>query len=196
MAAIDQPRHKQREFTHDAALVAYTQSPIRRPAFDAESQWIGPALVGEDRVVSVPVRQVRARYSADSITVYQAYPPQIAVPAVATGRFVAPFKRERMTWIKPSFLWLMYRCGWATKPGQEHVLAVEITRDGFEWALPCRPSGQLSDRLRDHVKRLGHHFRRPTQIHGMGVQALVASDHCDDSVRSEVGTAVNEHAVR
>jgi len=40
-----------------------------------------------------------------------------------------------MTWIKPSFLWMMYRCGWATKPRQERVLAVEITRTGFEWAL-------------------------------------------------------------
>jgi hypothetical protein len=85
--------------------------------------------------VSVPARQIRARYSADAITVYQAYSPQIAVPAVAAGRFVAPFKRDRMTWIKPSFLWMMYRCGWATKPGQENVLAVEITRAGFEWAL-------------------------------------------------------------
>lgn len=40
-----------------------------------------------------------------------------------------------MTWIKPSFLWMMYRCGWGTKEGQETVLAVEISRDGFEWAL-------------------------------------------------------------
>ena len=40
-----------------------------------------------------------------------------------------------MTWIKPSFLWMMYRCGWATKPGQERVLAIQITREGFEWAL-------------------------------------------------------------
>ncbi|NJP43438.1 DUF4291 domain-containing protein [Streptomyces sp. PRB2-1] len=40
-----------------------------------------------------------------------------------------------MTWIKPSFLWMMYRCGWGTKEGQETVLAVEITREGFEWAL-------------------------------------------------------------
>lgn len=29
----------------------------------------------------------------------------------------------------------MYRPGWATKPGQECVLAVKITREGFEWAL-------------------------------------------------------------
>lgn len=30
---------------------------------------------------------------------------------------------------------MMYRCGWVTKAGQEAVLAIEITRDGFEWAL-------------------------------------------------------------
>jgi hypothetical protein len=42
---------------------------------------------------------------------------------------------ERMTWIKPSFLWMMYRSGWATKPRQERILAIDITRSGFEWAL-------------------------------------------------------------
>jgi hypothetical protein len=85
--------------------------------------------------VSIPAREIRACYTADTVTVYQAYSPEIAVPAVAAGRFVAPFSRDRMTWIKPSFLWMMYRCGWATKPGQERVLAVELTRGGFEWAL-------------------------------------------------------------
>ncbi len=83
----------------------------------------------------VPARQVRALFDARTITVYQAYPPAIAEPAIAAGRFVPPFKPDRMTWIKPSFLWMMYRCGWATKPGQERVLAIQITRDGFEWAL-------------------------------------------------------------
>jgi hypothetical protein len=81
------------------------------------------------------MRKIRALYTPETITVYQAYPPVIARPALAEGRFVPPFKRERMTWIKPSFLWMMYRCGWATKPGQETVLAVEITRAGFEKAL-------------------------------------------------------------
>lgn len=40
-----------------------------------------------------------------------------------------------MTWIKPSFRWMMYRSGWGTKAGQERVLAVRISRAGFEWAL-------------------------------------------------------------
>jgi len=30
---------------------------------------------------------------------------------------------------------MMYRCGWGTKEGQATVLAVEISRAGFEWAL-------------------------------------------------------------
>jgi hypothetical protein len=85
--------------------------------------------------VTIPRHQIRATYSPDTITVYQAYSPAIAVPAVAAGRFEPPFKRERMTWIKPSFLWMMYRCGWAEKPGQERVLGIEITRAGFAWAL-------------------------------------------------------------
>ncbi|MGW1215404.1 DUF4291 domain-containing protein [Streptomyces sp. NPDC002499] len=82
-----------------------------------------------------PQHRIRAAYSESTITVYQAYSPEIGLPAVRDGRFPAAWKRERMTWIKPSFMWMMYRCGWATKPGQETVLAVEITRDGFEWAL-------------------------------------------------------------
>ncbi len=85
--------------------------------------------------MEVPERQIRATYSDESVIVYQAYSLEIAEPALAAGRFVPPFTRDRMTWIKPSFLWMMYRCGWATKPGQEHVLGIEISRTGFEWAL-------------------------------------------------------------
>ncbi|XVU25137.1 DUF4291 domain-containing protein [Actinoplanes sp. CA-054009] len=83
----------------------------------------------------VKYREVRAAYDDTAITVYQAYAAPIADAALGAGRFAPPFKRERMTWIKPSFLWMMYRCGWAAKPGQERVLAVSISRDGFEWAL-------------------------------------------------------------
>ncbi|MEV7611470.1 DUF4291 domain-containing protein [Streptomyces sp. NPDC089799] len=79
--------------------------------------------------------EVRALHTDETITVYQAYSARIAGPALAAGTFVPPFKRERMTWIKPSFLWMMYRCGWGAKPDQERVLAVDITREGFEWAL-------------------------------------------------------------
>ncbi|GAA3109690.1 DUF4291 domain-containing protein [Streptomyces rectiviolaceus] len=86
-------------------------------------------------VPAPPTHQIRALHTESTVTVYQAYAPEIGEPAARTGRFPAAWKRDRMTWIKPSFLWMMYRCGWATKEGQETVLAVEITREGFEWAL-------------------------------------------------------------
>ncbi|MGW2562501.1 DUF4291 domain-containing protein [Streptomyces sp. NPDC001514] len=85
--------------------------------------------------MEAPQRGIRATYTASTITVYQAYTPEIGLPAAREARFPTMWKRDRMTWIKPSFLWMMYRCGWGTKAGQETVLAVEITRDGFEWAL-------------------------------------------------------------
>jgi hypothetical protein len=106
-----------------------------------------------------PPRQVRAVWDETSIVVYQAYPPEIADAALTAGTFVPPFKRERMTWIKPSFRWMMYRCGYATKPGQTRVLAVRMSRDGFEWALAnaalshydrgVYPSAELWSRVRD-----------------------------------------------
>lgn len=82
-----------------------------------------------------PARQIRALHTESTVTVYQAYAPGIGLAAVRDGRFPAEWGRGRMTWIKPSFLWMMYRCGWAEKEGQQTVLAVEITREGFGWAL-------------------------------------------------------------
>ncbi|MFF5971886.1 DUF4291 domain-containing protein [Streptomyces sp. NPDC012769] len=82
-----------------------------------------------------PKHQIRAVHTATTVTVYQAYAPSLGLPAARDGRFPPAWKRERMTWIKPSFLWMMYRCGWGLKQDQETVLAVEITREGFEWAL-------------------------------------------------------------
>jgi hypothetical protein len=80
-------------------------------------------------------REIRASYDERSIIVYQAYRKEIALPAVAQQRFVPPFSLNRMTWIKPSFLWMMERSNWGTKPGQEYILAVRITRAGWEEAL-------------------------------------------------------------
>jgi hypothetical protein len=104
----------------------------------------------------IPDRQIRAVYDDETITVYQAYDAHIADPALAAQTFAPPFKRERMTWIKPSFLWMMYRCGWATKPGQARVLAVSITRDGFAWALAnsCGSTPARDETYDDWKRRL------------------------------------------
>jgi hypothetical protein len=80
-------------------------------------------------------RAIRALYSDATITLYQANGEETARPAVGHGRFVLPFSLNRMTWIKPSFLWMMERSNWGQKPGQECVLAIRIKRAGLEEAL-------------------------------------------------------------
>jgi Domain of unknown function (DUF4291) len=79
--------------------------------------------------------EIRADYDDRSIIVYQAYSKEIGLPAIQHERFVPPFSLGRMTWIKPSFLWMMERSNWGLKAGQEMVLAVRITRQGWEEAL-------------------------------------------------------------
>lgn len=80
-------------------------------------------------------KEVRAVYCDDSIRVYQAYPKIIADEAISKGKFGSHFSLSRMTWIKPSFLWMMYRCGWAEKEGQERVLAIDIKRGSFDYLV-------------------------------------------------------------
>ena len=81
------------------------------------------------------MKEIRAVYDAETIRVYQAYNGIIAEEAVRLGTFGKHFSMNRMTWIKPSFLWMMYRCGWAEKDNQEHVLAIDIKRSGFDSAV-------------------------------------------------------------
>ena len=65
--------------------------------------------------------------------VYQAYNPAIARFAVENQCLGGPgFSYNRMSWIKPNFLWMMYRCGWASKENQERVLALWLDKTTFE----------------------------------------------------------------
>lgn len=68
----------------------------------------------------------------DNILVYQAFNNQIADYAIKNQKFGgSDYNFSRMTWIKPNFLWMMYRCGWAKKINQERVLGIWITKIGF-----------------------------------------------------------------
>ena len=77
-------------------------------------------------------RNIYAVFDDKTIRVYQAYNNEIADEALKLGRFGSKFSLNRMTWIKPSFLWMMYRSGWATKQGQERILAIDLKREGFD----------------------------------------------------------------
>ena len=78
---------------------------------------------------------IRAVYDAKTIRIYQAFNNKIVDEAIKNGTFGSNFKRNRMTWIKPSFLWMMYRSGWATKENQGRILAIDIKRDAFDFLV-------------------------------------------------------------
>lgn len=81
-------------------------------------------------------RHILAHSDESSVIVYQAYRPSIARHAIANGAFGGPeFSFSRMSWIKPNFLWMMYRSAWATSEGQEAVLAIRLSRSFFERLL-------------------------------------------------------------
>ncbi len=80
-------------------------------------------------------QEIRAEYNNQTITVYQAYNKNIALPAIKNNRFEKPFSFNRMTWVKPSYLWLMERSNWGQKSNQEYILAIKIKRTFWEKAL-------------------------------------------------------------
>lgn len=81
------------------------------------------------------VKEVFAQYDRQCIRVYQAYNPTIAKEAIALQTFGENFNIHRMTWIKPSFLWMMYRSNWGTKKNQEYILALDIYQTAFNELL-------------------------------------------------------------
>ncbi|PSC70684.1 hypothetical protein C2E20_5787 [Micractinium conductrix] len=119
-----------------------------------------------------------------------AYAPGIAVAAATQGHFlgIPGFLEGRIAWLKTSFLWMMYRSGWATKPDQEGVLAVALRRPFFERLLAasvptaagrddkgaCRQSEVVLQWDPDHTPDGGKHARRAVQL---GVRGGLRDDY-------------------
>ena len=81
-------------------------------------------------------QQIIAKKEEDIITVYQAFNAQIADYAVANQHFGGDaYSFNRMSWIKPGFLWMMHRSGWSTKEQQENILAIQLPFNYFKAIL-------------------------------------------------------------
>lgn len=76
-------------------------------------------------------KKIFALYSDECIRVYQAYNSAIAQEAVKLQTFGEHFRLNRMTWIKTSFLWMMYRSDWGRKEDQTSILAIDLYVDQF-----------------------------------------------------------------
>lgn len=95
-------------------------------------------------------RHILAQYDDHSIVVYQAYRPAIGDFAATYGYFGGKFSFDRMSWIKPNFLWMMYRSGWGTQNGQEVVLAIWIKRSAIEEILAAAVHSSYVPELYPH----------------------------------------------
>lgn len=94
--------------------------------------------MSSQKAEAIRYRQIRAQYDSTTITVYQAYCSAIAIPAVQEQKLNASpaFRMTRMTWIKPSWCWMMYRAGYSYKDaGQERILAIKMSQQAFSELL-------------------------------------------------------------
>ena len=74
------------------------------------------------------VQVFRGQWDDEGVYFYQAYNDEIAEWAVQHQQFGGPqFNPTRMTWIKPSFAWVLYRSGYARKHNQTRILRVKLS---------------------------------------------------------------------
>jgi hypothetical protein len=93
-------------------------------------------------------RVILAQFDGETVIVYQAYQQSIGHFAIENGFLGgSDFSLSRMTWIKPNFLWMMYRSGWGAKKGQEIVLAIRILRSAFDAILDLAVHSTFQPRL-------------------------------------------------
>jgi hypothetical protein len=94
-------------------------------------------------------KHILACFDDETIVVYQAYSPVIGLFAARHGYFGGEFSYGRMSWIKPNFLWMMYRSSWGQALGQEVILAIRLRRTFFdsilEQAVPSSYKPKLFD---------------------------------------------------
>jgi hypothetical protein len=68
-----------------------------------------------------------AQFDEEGVFVYQAFNEKIADWAIAHQSLGGPdFNTARMTWIKPSFAWVLYRSSYGTKHNQTRILKIKI----------------------------------------------------------------------
>jgi hypothetical protein len=105
------------------------------PAEDVVAALVTEPYPGQAKVWPREGRHILAQFDAESVVVYQAYRPAIGRFAAEHGRFGGDFSYSRMSWVKPNFLWMMYRSGWGTKENQEVTLVLRVRRAFFDSLL-------------------------------------------------------------
>lgn len=78
-------------------------------------------------------RTLRATFDDHQVIVWQAHRAEIAAHAVATGRLGGPgWRLDRVSRFRLSLPSVLARSEWGQRPGREHILAVALSRAGFD----------------------------------------------------------------
>ncbi len=80
-------------------------------------------------------RHILSQFDDESVIVYQANTRHRSLRCPTWLFRRSLYSLSRMSWIKSNFLWMMYRSDWASKEGQEVVLAVRLKRSAFDEIL-------------------------------------------------------------
>lgn len=93
-------------------------------------------------------KQIIGQLDGENIIVYQAFNANIAEYAVKNQKFGGEYYSfTRMSWIKPGFLWMMYRAGWASKEHQQKILAIMLPISHFKTILSNATISSYTDEL-------------------------------------------------
>jgi hypothetical protein len=88
-------------------------------------------LTGEGRV-----QVFEGEWDDEGVYFYQAFRDSIADYALEHQRFGGQdFSPTRMTWIKPSFAWMLYRAGYGRKHGQMRILKIKLAHEAVAHIL-------------------------------------------------------------
>ena len=92
------------------------------------------------------VHEFRADFDKKGVNFYQCFKDSIADYALENQSFLGcpEFNPTRMTWIKPSFGWALYRSGYASKNNQERILKIKLSHEAVAYLLSncqCKEGG-------------------------------------------------------
>lgn len=89
-----------------------------------------------DEYIETHVQTFDGEWDEEGVYFYQAFNDGIADYALENQKFGGPyFNDTRMTWIKPSFGWMLYRSGYGLKHGQNRVLKIKLSHETVAFIL-------------------------------------------------------------
>jgi hypothetical protein len=92
--------------------------------------------LGSSQPWDVPPHTLLATWDAESVVVWQAHGHRVADAVLARGSFDVPeWRTDRTSRFRVSLPSLLWRCSWGTRPGRERILAVRLSRSGFDEVL-------------------------------------------------------------